>query len=38
MRKGITVFIEVDATYSNPPMAAATFASVTKLIKNWMLR
>jgi hypothetical protein len=38
IRNGITVFMEMDATYSNPPMAAITFAMVTKLIKKGTLK
>ena len=38
VRKGMTVFIEIEAMYSNPPNAAATFAMVSRLNKNGELK
>ena len=38
MRKGMTVFIEIEAMYSNPPTAAATFAIVSMLNRNGELK
>jgi hypothetical protein len=38
IRNGITVFIDIDATYNIPPITAMTFAALTKLSRVAVLK